>query len=196
MMTNIKLSKRLKQKSGFTILEVLISALMVGIITTAAFQFYVSIHTQSEKQYEQSEVQAVCRASIFDIKKTLRMAGFRVGGHAPYEISNDTLSIYMNTTGTMDTIRYYLEEFTDWEYGQLPGFPSGKQLFRLMKQTNSDPPAIFSEYISSMTYTVVDASNITISVTAYVTKVDETYSPDGGYRSFSIGDRINLRNVG
>ena len=195
-MMNYNLKKsRINRQAGFSILEVLISALLVGIISAAAFQFYVSLHAQAEKQYEQSEVQALCRSTIFDIKKNLRMAGYRVGAHAPYEISGDTLSIYVNPSGSIDTIRYYLQEFSDYQYATMAGFPSGKHLYSLMKQTNSDPPAIYSEYITSINYNQVDAGNITVTIQAYTTRPDENYRLDGGYRSFSIGDRINLRNV-
>ena len=103
--------KKLKNSGGFTLLEVLIASIITGVITAAAFQFYVRIHSQAEAQYDLSEAQHLARASLHDIKKTLRMAGYKLPtGHEPFTVSGDSLIVYMQGTQPVDTIIFALEE--------------------------------------------------------------------------------------
>ena len=132
----MRLSKlHIKNARGFTLIEVLIAALITGIIATASFQFYAKVGHQSEVQYDVSEMQNICRICIYDIRKTLRSAGYMVGTHAPYEINNDTLSVYYSDTQPVDTTLFFLQEFSAPDYAAVPGLPSGMKLYYLMKKT-------------------------------------------------------------
>ena len=181
---------------GSVVLELLIAALITGIITTAAFQFIVKMHSQAETQQHLSDAQLLCRNSLMDIKKTLRMAGYKLTGHPPYEISGDTLAVYMNGSQPVDTVKYFLEEFTEYEYSQVPDLPEGKLLFKLMKKTNSDPPAIFADYLIGLQYNAVDSSNIRINITTQTAGPDNDYQPNNGFRTFSLTELVSIRNVG
>ena len=192
---NIAALKKVSGSRGFSILEVLIAALITGILATATLQFYSTMHNQAENQYDVSEAQHQCRASLFDIVKTLRMAGFKLDGHQPYEINGDTLAVYFSETQPVDTVMYYLEEFSDWEYHHLGISPEKTTLRRLMKKRNSAMPGAFADYITSIKYGLVDSANVVIAITAQTPRPDDTYAPNGGFRTFSLAERVNIRNL-
>lgn len=180
---------------GFTILEVLIAALITGVLTTAAFQFYTSMHNQTEAQFEVSEIQNLCRASVHDIKKTLRMAGFKLSGHDAFTISGDSLQVYYSETQPVDEVVYYLEEFNDYEYYRVPGRPEGMVIYKLMKRVNDESPATLTDFITGVEFTEIDSKTIEITVTAQASKSDATYADNNGYRIWSLTERVCLRNL-
>lgn len=190
-----KLFKKLKCNRGISILEILIAGLITGILATATFSFYVSMQQQTESQYELSELQNTCRTSLWDMKKNLRLAGFKIAGHPAFEISGDTLAVYYSNTQPVDSIIYYLSEYADWEYLMVPNLPDGKKLYNLMKKVNSEIPAIYSEFVTGIVFNEIDSANVIITITAQVSKQDETYQPNGGFREFSLAERIHIRNI-
>ncbi len=180
---------------GFTLLEALIAVFISGLVIAASFQFFTKVSHQSEVQYDVSEMQNLCRISMSEIRKTLRSAGYMLAGHPPYEINGDSLSVYYAGTQPVDTTLYFLEEYPDSAYLSIPGLPSGMLLYDLMKQTNSDPPAICADFVSNMAFTQMDPSNILVSITTQVPRGDDTYSTNNGFRTFSLTERVNMRNV-
>lgn len=186
---------RMKCCRGFTILEVLIAALITGILATASFRFYTSVHNQTETQYEVSELQHQCRASVHEIKKTLRLAGFKLLGHPAIEISGDTLAIYYSETQPVDTIRYFLQEFDAYDYYRVPNLPEGQQLFKLVKQQNSGTPEAYTDFIRDIDFTQVDSKTMQISIVAQVAKQDDTFKENGGFRTWTLEEQVSLRNV-
>ncbi len=186
---------RFRSSRGFTILEVLIAGLITGILATASFRFYTSMHNQTETQYEVSEVQHQCRASVNDIKKTLRQAGFKLIGHPAAEMNGDSLAIYFSETQPVDTVLYYLEEFNDYDYLQMPDLPDGQKLYRLMKRRNSNTPEIYTDYIVDIDFTQLDTRTMQITVTAQVSKKDDSYEENGGFRTWTLDEQVTLRNV-
>ena len=187
--------KRLGCSRGFTILEVIIAGLITGILATASFRFYSSMHNQTETQYEVSEVQHQCRASVNDIKKTLRQAGFKLTTHPDFEIYGDTLAVYFSETQPVDTVLYYLEEFNDYEYYKVPDLPEGQQLFKLMKRTNSSVAEIYTDFIRDINFRLIDSRTMQITVTAQVTKRDDTFEENEGFRNWTLDEHVSLRNV-
>ena len=186
---------RLADNRGITILEVLIAAFITAIMVTATFRFYSAMQLQSEAQYEVSETHHICRASLHDIKKTLRVAGYKLSGHPPYEINGDSLAVYFSLTQPVDTVLYFLVEYSDQEYAMVPNLPTGRRLFNLMKQTNSSPPGLFANLITGIRYAPVDSANMVVSISSQTSKQDNAYSPSNGYRSYSMVERVSIRNV-
>ncbi len=180
---------------GVSVLELLIAALITGVMTTAAFQFLVTMQNQSEAQQNLSEAQLLCRNSLMDIKKNLRMAGYKITGHPAYEVKGDTLAVYVSRSQPVDTILYYLWEFDDGEYASMPDLPEGRQVYRLIKQTNSDPPDEFADYILNVQYDLTDPSNVIVRVTTQTPRPDEDYPSFNGYRSYSLSERVKIRNA-
>lgn len=180
---------------GFTLVEVLIAVFITGILATASFQFYSKTGHQSEVQYDVSEMRHLCRASIFDIRKTLRSAGYMLTGHAPFEIKGDSLLVYYSDTQPVDTIIYFLQEFSDTAYAKVPGLVAGMKLYNLMKQLNNGQPVIFADYITEVNFSLMDPSNVLVSLTTQVPRGDDTYQSNYGFRKFTISERVNIRNV-
>ncbi|MGH8014854.1 MAG: PilW family protein [Candidatus Zixiibacteriota bacterium] len=187
--------KLFSRQLGFTILEVLIAALITGIIVASAFSFYTKMHGQSETQFNVSEMQQLCRSSLQDIRKTLLQAGFKLSGHPPYEITGDTLAVYYNITLPVDTIKYYLVELTAAEYAKTD-IPPATQLYKLVKKVNSGDPAIFADYIKDINFNQIDSANIIVTINVQAMHSDDSYGPNSGFRVYSVSERIKVRNVG
>ena len=207
-MKKIQLPK-LNNSGGFTLLEVLIAALMTGVITAATFQFYVRMDSQTEAQFQLSEAQHLARASMHDIKKNLRMAGYKLPvGHVPFTVSGDTLIIYREGIQPVDTIIYTLEEFNDIEYYRVGNLPSGQQLWKLMKQTNSGTPQVFADFLTGIRYNQLSTSSMEISLQVQTAKEDysrdqesyQGYPVDGGesyanFKTVLLTERVSIRNI-
>ncbi|HEX2896461.1 MAG TPA: hypothetical protein VHP63_00230 [candidate division Zixibacteria bacterium] len=183
-----------KSTTGYTIIELLIAAIITAIITAASFGFYTSMHRQSEVQIDVSEIQHLCRASLFDIRKTLHMAGNRLGSsQVPYQIKGDTLAVYFSETKPVDTVKYYLTEFSAADYAKVPNLPAGQKVYRLMKKRNSAAASVFADFINDVNFVVIDPTSIALTITAQSSHQDESLQTNNGYRTFSLGERVNLR---
>jgi prepilin-type N-terminal cleavage/methylation domain-containing protein len=189
--------KRLRNcQRGFSILEVIIAALITGILATSAFHFYTKMHGQSETQFNVSEMQQLCRTSLYDIRRTLLQAGFKLSAHPPYEIVGDTLSVYYCNTQPVDTIQYYLVEFDAGEYAQVPDRPVGIELYKLVKKVNSEAAAIYADYITDIDYNQIDSANIIVTISVQAMRSDDDYASNSGFRVYSLSERIKVRNIG
>jgi prepilin-type N-terminal cleavage/methylation domain-containing protein len=192
--TNVK---RTAAESGFTLIEVLIAVLITAIVAAAAFQFYVSMHNQVITQQEISDMQQLCRASLNEMATTLRKAGYKMSesSHDKYRISGDSLFIYYSETQLVDTCMYYLQEFTAYEYTKSDSLPTGVKLYNLMKKENSNPPAIFADFITAIRFNPIDSANVEITVQVQTSKKDETFNNFGGFRRFTNTERVTIRNM-
>src|SRR3990172_7345534 len=148
----MKKTKITNCQSGFSILEVLIAALITAILAASGFQFYTKMHGQSETQYNVSEMQQLARSSLYDMRKSLLQAGFKLSAHDPYKISGDTLAVYYSVTQPVDTIQYYLVEFTLAEYANVPDRTSSTRIYKLVKKVNSGDAAIFADYVTDIDF--------------------------------------------
>jgi type II secretory pathway pseudopilin PulG len=189
--TNITNNQR-----GYSILEVLVAALITAVIAASGFQFYTKMHGQSETQYNVSEMQQLARSSLYDMRKSLLQAGFKLTAHIPYKISGDTLAVYYSVTLPVDTIQYYLVEFDAGEYANIRDRISGTKLYKLVKKVNSGTAAIFADYITDINFKQIDAANIVVSINVQAMHRDDAYKPNGGFRIYTLTERINVRNVG
>ncbi|KAA3634262.1 MAG: prepilin-type N-terminal cleavage/methylation domain-containing protein [Calditrichaeota bacterium] len=199
-------NKRHRNQHGFTIIEVLIAALITSILTTATFAFYVRMHNQSENQFEISEAQNLARASLYDINKVLRMAGYKIPAtHAPYTISGDSLIVYKQGSQPVDTIYFFLEEFTDAEYATAPDLPSNQKLYKLMKQENSDASQVVADYITGVRFTQLSPSSVNVALQVqtaipdhskeYATSQDGEVDFSTGFTTVTLDEQVKIRNV-
>ncbi|RKX20405.1 MAG: hypothetical protein DRP35_06100 [Candidatus Zixiibacteriota bacterium] len=184
--------KKLIRNSGFTIIELLLSLLITGIISTAGLQLYIRLHNQTFAQENISDMQQNCRATLYEIENNLRMAGFKVGNHDAYDINGDTLYIFSQINNPIDTIIYYLQ--TSTESGNLE-LPSNIQAKYLMKKTNSDNPIIYSSFIRDITYSVINSNTIGIDLEIRTEFPDKDYNENEGYRIYAASESVTLRNL-
>ena len=181
--------------TGLTIIELLIAAVIAAIVAGAGFQFYAKMHQAAMAQDSISEIQHRGRNTIREMRKTLRLAGFNLTGHPAYEIKTDTLAIYFSQTQAVDTVLYFLDEFSSTEYDAVPGLPDGTRLCRLWKQTNSQAPQLFVDFVNSLHVVPVDAHTLAISMRVQAERADDKYTPNSGFRIYADAERVTMRNV-
>ena len=174
--------------------------LITGIMVASVFEFYVSMHNQTMVQDEISEMQQNSRACIVEITKNLRMAGFKIGSHAPYLINGDSLYVFYNDTQPVDTILYYLSAQPNYELkGQYAdddeGGEGAETPNQLMKKVNSNRATVFSDYILGVSFTQVNSSTLGVSITTQATKPDEDYTENYGIRTYQSNENVFLRNI-
>jgi hypothetical protein len=186
---------RLRGHHGLTLIELLVGALITAMVAAGGFHFYAKFHHLGESQSNISELQGMGQNTLRELRKTFRMAGFNLDGHPPYELKGDTVAIYYSQTQAVDTVLYYLEEFTSAEYAALPGRPAGMYIYNLMRQINSTTPVLFTDFVSSVNVVPIDARNVAITVTVQANRADDKYVPNEGFRTYSIGERVLMRNV-
>jgi len=183
--------KILRSRAGVTLIEMLIALMLTGVLTAASFKFYQASHGEAMVQQDISDLQLVCRNTLCEIKKTLRLAGYKVGSHDAFEFVGDTLCIYMQGTQPIDTVRYYLAALPT----SVTPDNKTRTIYELRKQINSNPYNAFAEYISAVNYNVMDSANVEITVSAEAERQDPDYDQNNGYRTCSLTERVKIRNV-
>ncbi len=102
MHTKLPFPKKLTSK-GFTVIELLVTALVAGIVLSALFAFYVNQHGQMLAQSEVSNLQQNVRASLEEMVGNIRYAGAAMPpGLQPIIARNtdpDTIYVGYNETG-------------------------------------------------------------------------------------------------
>lgn len=183
------------RQSGFTIVELMIAALILGLVVTAGFRFYARMHQAAMAQDTVSEIQFQGRNTLRDMRKTVRQAGYNLTGHPAYQIKTDTLAVYYSLTKTVDTVLYYMTEFNTTEYSKMVNQPTGKKLYKLMKKVNSGAASLFADYVNSFQAVAVDSKNLVITLTVQSERPDTKYTLNNGYRIYTQGERVMMRNV-
>ncbi|MEE9554437.1 MAG: prepilin-type N-terminal cleavage/methylation domain-containing protein [candidate division Zixibacteria bacterium] len=92
-----ELKKSDNRLAGFTLLELLISAFLAVIVTSAAMGIYITQHKQMLVQDEISDMQANIRAAAVELATNIRMCGYNVPFNIPkleaYNTNPDTIVI-------------------------------------------------------------------------------------------------------
>ena len=70
------ISSKLKSSDGITILEVLVAMALTAVVTLAIFHVYLTQHKQYLVQDDISEIQQNVRASVDELTRHVRMAGY------------------------------------------------------------------------------------------------------------------------
>jgi len=189
------LSKCLTSTRGTSMVEAMVALAMTGLIAAASFSFYSRMHGQAEVQVDLSEAQHIARNSLREIRRSTRMAGYKLSGHAPYAFTGDTNYVFAQLTQPVDTVMYYITPYSDDELEQMVDPPEGTTIYMLMKKVNSDDAVEFADLINDVTFTVVDTSTVRVSITAQTPRSDEDYELNSGYRTFTLSARIDIRNL-
>lgn len=137
------MNKRLRNQTGFTIVELLIGFLMLGIVSTAAFRFYTGQHAQMVQQTDVSDTQQGLRSVMEEITRKVRLAGYRVfGGNAVMTLNNNTWLAIRYHDGT--SIRTQL-------FFTLQNASTGRS--DLMSLMDGEAMQVFAEGIDSVRFT-------------------------------------------
>jgi prepilin-type N-terminal cleavage/methylation domain-containing protein len=188
--------RKAMSEGGVSLVELLIAVVLVGIIATAAFGFFAQMHNQAVTQRNVAEMQDLCRANLEELKKSIRMAGYKLpAGHPAFEIFGSTIGIYCSDSLPVDTLWYYLDEYSQYDYDQIPDLPAGRKLFRLMRSHNTEPAELFSDLIVSLRFLALDSANVMIRIETQTKLPDMDYPFDNGYRTYAMQDAVRIRNV-
>ncbi|MCP4686308.1 MAG: hypothetical protein GY867_12795 [bacterium] len=180
--------QKLRSKSGITLVEILIALFLTGVLSLSALRFYSDMHNHALTQEEISDMQQNSRATLQELSRTLRMAGYKIGGHTPFLITGDSLWVFYNDVTPVDSVLYYLVDNTGDDVVEAHSKS-------LMKKVNSGPAALFSEHIHGLSYRMINTSTVEINLEVHTTKADETYAEHEGVRTIELAERVHLRNV-
>jgi type II secretory pathway pseudopilin PulG len=189
----MNMKSTLKSNSGFTLVELLIAGLMASIISFAGFEFYSKMHNSTLTQEDVADMQLTGRNTLEEIAKTLGNAGFKVAGTG-YEILGDSLKVYSRGAAQIDTVTYYVREFTDGEYALVAGATADTKFCKLMRKLNNAAAVEFSTNVKSLAYNVITPNTIDIVLTLYAGRTDDDYSVSDGFRTLTATQRVYLRN--
>lgn len=186
--------KRLNRK-GYTILELLISLALTGVIAIAGYKFYASMHNSALTQEEISDLQQNSRNVLQEIARTARMAGYKVGTHPAYTISGDTLAIYYSQTQPIDTVMFFLEDYTDADMMTVNGLTEANQPKRLMRKVNSEAAVPYSDLVQAIRYNDPTANSLEVTLVVQTSKADEGFARNDGVRTYTFTERVIMRNL-
>jgi prepilin-type N-terminal cleavage/methylation domain-containing protein len=172
-----------RHDKGFTLLELLVATLLTVIISSAALTFFVRANQQYFSQEDISEMQQSLRASIQEIAKQTRMAGFNI----PDTINAVDID---SIAGAPDTLTVHRDTF---EIKYYVNVPNDSLHPTLMKEVNGTS-TIFADDISDLRVSWVPPGSVRLTLTARSNKKDSGVKR-GQYLTRSETQLINMRNV-
>ena len=180
---------------GYTLVELFIALLITSVIMVTGYSFYVKMHNSTITQSDISDMQQNSRATLHEIVKTARMAGYKIGTHVPYRINGDTLVVFYQDSQPVDTFMFFLEDYSDYELVQFGALDTRNIPQKLMKKHNSDNAEIYTDYISGIKYAVVDTTTLQITLVVQSATPDEDFDNNEGLRNYTCTQQVNLRNI-
>ncbi len=192
-----------KGNGGFTLIELMI-AMAVGLVLLGAMYGVFTMHNKTFGTQEQiAEMQQSARAAMDMMTREIRIAGYNPAGVTfdgiPYDA--DKLQMYAdldgdgNTNGTNEYIKYTMDSDYPFEIRRDTG--GGRQEFALNIQSFTFV-YLKADGVTAVT-TSADNDNIRqirITITARTGRPDLDYTPNGGYRTYTLTSVITPRNLG
>src|SRR5262245_22985936 len=178
----LKLLKTLNNTKGISIVELLIGAFILALVSAVTLQAFLGQKEASNMQAQVSDAQQAATFSLAEITKSVRNAGYRAGGKVylikPGTLGHDTLIIYCfnSTTVSIDSTRYFLAH-------------TGADLThpKLMKKTNTAGAEAYAEDIEDIDFFPIGTKSLTVSLTARTEKIDKRLND---YRRRTVSSNI------
>jgi hypothetical protein len=54
---------------------------------------------------------------------------------------------------------------------------------------------VYADFITDVNFVPIDSRNVALTITAQASGADANYTPNSGFRTFTLGERVLLRNV-
>ncbi len=183
-------------ENGFTLIELMLSIAISGIVLAAITATFISQSRSYDAQAQINGMQQGARAAMDIITREVRMAGYDPtdAGISGIVICNAT-TIQLRadvvvpadglTTGTNEDITYTFDDPND----------------RILRDADilvenidlADFDCLDSGGLP--TATVANVRQIQVTITAITSKPDPNYTPNGGYRTFTLTSLITPRNL-
>ena len=182
---------------GFTLVELLI-AMAVGLVLLGAMYGVFSMHNKTFGTQEQiAEMQQNARAAMDMMTREIRMAGYNPAGIAfdgiTYSASQLQVKADLDGNGTIAGQENIIYKHDSANYQVTRNIGSGDQ--PLIENAQS----FTFDYLDSAgnsTTTTANIRQIQITITARTAKPDPDYTPNGGYRTYTLTSVITPRNLG
>jgi prepilin-type N-terminal cleavage/methylation domain-containing protein len=130
-------------QAGFSMVELLVALLMLGIVSTAAFNFYTQQHESMVQQVDVSDTQQGLRATMDEITRKIHLAGYRVfGGNAVMTLNDNTWLALRYHDGTAVRTQLFF-----------PYINTATGRTDLMTMLDGESMQVFAEGIDSMRFT-------------------------------------------
>ena len=187
----LKLLKSLKNNNGISIVELLIGAFILALVSAVTLQAFLGQKEASNMQAQVSDAQQAATFSMSEITKAVRNAGYRAGGKV-YRIGvgtlgHDTLIIYCfnSSTNSVDSTRFFLDHTTDAAH------PTLKK-----KLNNVGSGEVYAENIEDIDFfyeggVLGNTKTCTVSLTARTEDIDKHLND---YRRRTVSTKILVPN--
>jgi len=197
------------REKGFTLTELLIAMALSGIILGTIAGTFIMQRKTYDIQEQITEMVQTARASIDMMSREIRMAGHDPTGAGFDGITYDAdqlqikVDIYKkNNTGdpdgdTLDSneniIYKYYDEHSKYPY-QIKR-KTGNGTFQPFAENIKEFKFDYLDSAGNATTTTPDIRQIRITITSRTAKPDPNYSPNGGYRTYTLTSLITPRNL-
>ncbi|NQT56785.1 MAG: prepilin-type N-terminal cleavage/methylation domain-containing protein [Desulfobacteraceae bacterium] len=197
------------REKGFTLTELLIAMALSGIILGTIAGTFIMQRKTYDIQEQITEMVQTARASIDMMSREIRMAGHDPTGAGFDGITYDAdqlqikVDIYKkNNTGdpdgdTLDSneniIYKYYDEHSKYPY-QIKR-KTGNGTFQPFAENIKEFKFDYLDSAGNATTTTADIRQIRITITSRTAKPDPNYSPNGGYRTYTLTSLITPRNL-
>jgi len=199
-----------KSDAGFTLIELLI-AMAVGLAVLGATYGVFILHSKTFGTQEQiAEMQQNTRVAMDLMTREIRMAGYNPLGSAGAGIvsaASDSINFTLDTTSTYgsDAPDGDTDDPNENITYSLYTADSIQKLGRKSTANAVNQPV--AEHIQSLAFqywdangnttaTAADIRRIRVTITAKTAKPDPDYTPNGGYRTYTLTSIIAPRNLG
>lgn len=172
---------RQRSKVGFTLVELLVAMVMLSIVSTATFYFYVNQHQAYITQSDVSNMQQNGRAALTELSYHLRQAGYS----PPPDSSAFTVFTVAGAPDSI-TINHHDTSYTFYVDASEALHPL------LMRRVNSDSAAVFAEDIDSLSFTQVSVNEVSVNLVARTSRTDGAL---GDYRRRRFATLVHVRNL-
>ncbi|NVL90370.1 MAG: prepilin-type N-terminal cleavage/methylation domain-containing protein [Desulfobacterales bacterium] len=185
------------RERGFTLIELLIAMAISGIVLSAIVSTFIIQRKSYDVQEQITEMVQSARAAMDMMTREIRMAGYDPTGAGfdgiPYNDSQLQIFTDLNDDGTPDDSNEnitYTYDGTNLQIDRNTG--GGGQPFAENIQS-----FIFAylDSAGSATTTTADIRQIQITIIARTAKRDPDYSPNGGYRTYTLTSLITPPNL-
>lgn len=172
---------RKRADAGFTLVELMVAMVMLSIVSTATFYFYIGQHQAYVTQSDVSDMQQNGRAAVRELSYHLRQAGF----NTPADSAAFTI-FFVGGGRDSITINHHDSSYTFFVDATDASNPV------LMRRVNNDSAVVFAENIDSLAFTAVAANEVSVCLVARTSRVDPA---SGDYRRRRFATLVNIRNL-
>ena len=192
------MSRSLNTEHGFSLIELITAIGISGIVLAAITATFISQSRSYDAQEQINGMQQAARVAMDMITREVRMGGYdpTSAGISGIVVCNaTTIQVRADvvvpadglTTGTNEDITYTFDDPNDQILRDAEILVENIALadFDCLVSTNPDVVAA----------TVADILTVRITITATTAKSDPNYTPNGGYRTYTLTSLITPRNL-